>query len=54
MVKIDELKDKFNRWWMCDFCGGMADPINESMFVSCIIGSALGIIIALIFWRLVL
>ena len=38
------------KWWYCDFCGGMADPINFNMFISCIIGSVIGIGIALLIW----
>ena len=40
-------KDSIYKWWMCDFCGGMADPINEGMFWSCVIGAGIGILLAL-------
>lgn len=44
------LSDKIQRWWMCDFCGGMADPINYNFFLACVIGGTIGLILALIFF----
>ena len=43
------MKSKIQRWWMCDFMGGMADPINCGVFISCLIGALFGIILAISF-----
>jgi hypothetical protein len=39
------MKGKLLKWWMCDFCGGMADPINYNMFRSVSIGIVIGIVL---------
>ena len=43
-----KIKAKIQKWWMYDFCGGMADPINYNMFCACIIGAVIGLILALL------
>jgi len=43
-------RDKLQKWWSCDFYGGMADPINYNMFFACLFGAAVGLFIGILIY----
>jgi len=43
------IKNRIQEWWMCDFCGGMADPINFAFFIIPFVAFLIAAVV--VFWR---